>query len=104
VNFVCIGKILGTHGLKGYLKIKPDLALSEIIDQLVFLSILKDDTVLNFEVEKYFFNKSMLVTKFKRVDNIEEAKKLVGAKVICHENIYKMLNIGGDNYNELLGY
>lgn len=74
-DYVFIGKIVGTHGVKGELKLKCDLAFI--------------DDVLNYDTSLYFG------------DSLEEEKI---EKVRYHKKKYLVLLQGYDNINQVLKY
>ena len=70
-EYLEIGQIVGTHGIKGFMKIKP---LTDDIRRYDKLKTIYINTV-EFEIEQVGYNKNMVLLKLKGIDKIEEAEK-----------------------------
>ncbi len=78
-EFIIIGKVVSTQGNKGEVNVLP---LTDSIDRFknldnVFLRSKKGQTILN--VEKIRKRKDTVILKLKDIENIEEAKMIVGS-------------------------
>jgi len=78
-DFIVIGKVVSTQGNKGEVNVLP---LTDSIDRFknldnVFLRSKKSQTILN--VEKIRKRKDTVILKLKDIENIEEAKMIVGS-------------------------
>jgi len=78
-EFIIIGKVVSTQGNKGAVNVLP---LTDSIDRFknldnVFLRSKKSQTILN--VEKIRKRKDTVILKLKDIENIEEAKMIVGS-------------------------
>jgi len=78
-EFIIIGKVVSTQGNKGEVNVLP---LTDSIDRFknlanVFLRNKNGQTVVN--IEKIRIQKDMVVLKLKDIENIEEAKTIVGS-------------------------
>ncbi|MDO9555433.1 MAG: ribosome maturation factor RimM [Atribacterota bacterium] len=78
-EFIMIGKVVSTQGNKGEVNVLP---LTDSIDRFknldnVFLRNKNSQTILN--VEKIRIKKDMVILKLKGIENIEEAKVIVGS-------------------------
>jgi len=78
-KYIVIGKVLSTQGNKGEVNVFP---LTDSIDRFknldnVFLRNKNSQTILN--VEKIRIRKDTVILKLKDIENIEEAKMLVGS-------------------------
>lgn len=78
-EFIIIGKVVSTQGNKGEVNVLP---LTDSIDRFknldnVFLRSKKSQTILN--VEKIRKRKDTVILKLKDIENIEEAKMVVGS-------------------------
>ena len=78
-EFILIGKVVSTQGNKGEVNVLP---LTDSIDRFknldsVFLRNKNSQTILN--VEKIRIKKDMVILKLKGIENIEEAKVIVGS-------------------------
>lgn len=78
-EFIMIGKVVSTQGNKGEVKVLP---LTDSIDRFkklatVFLRDKNSQTILN--IEKVRIKKDTVILKLKNIENIEEAKMIVGS-------------------------
>ncbi|OGD14217.1 16S rRNA processing protein RimM [Candidatus Atribacteria bacterium RBG_19FT_COMBO_35_14] len=78
-EFIIIGKVVSTQGNKGEVKVLP---LTDSIDRFknivsVFLRNNNCQTILN--IEKIRIKKDMVILKLKDIENIKEAKTIVGS-------------------------
>jgi len=78
-EFIVIGKVVSTQGNKGEVNILP---LTNSIDRFknldsVFLRNKNSQTILN--IEKIRIKKDTVIIKLKNIENIEEAKMIVGS-------------------------
>jgi len=78
-EFIIIGKVVSTQGNKGEVNVLP---LTDSIDRFknldnVFLRSKKSQTILN--VEKIRKRNDTVILKLKDIENIEEAKMIVGS-------------------------
>ena len=73
-EYLEIGQIVGTHGVKGFMKIKPLTDDIKRFDDLktVYVSIKKETVEL--EIEEVRYNKNMVLLKIKGVNTIEQAE------------------------------
>lgn len=70
-----IGQIVNTNGLKGNLKIKPFTDDITKFERLTTIYIEKKGSLQEFEIEKVWYNKNMVILKLKDINSIEEAEK-----------------------------
>ena len=70
-NNLEIGKIVNTHGLRGYIKVMPWCDDPSIFDELAFVMIGDDE----FEIEKSGVHKNMVLLKLEGIDDINTAEK-----------------------------
>jgi len=78
-EFIVIGKVVSTQGNKGEVNVLP---LTDSIDRFknlanVFLRNNHSQTILN--IEKIRIKKDTVILKLKDIENIEEAKMIVGS-------------------------
>jgi 16S rRNA processing protein RimM len=78
-EFITIGKVVSTQGNKGEVNIFPLTDLANRFKNLttVFLSNNNSQTTLN--IEKIRIKENTVVLKFKNIENIKEAKMIVGS-------------------------
>ncbi|MBE7023386.1 MAG: 16S rRNA processing protein RimM [Ruminococcaceae bacterium] len=70
-NYLEIGQIVNTHGLRGDLKVMPWCDDPEIFDELAYVVI---DGV-EFDIEKSRMQKNMVLLKLEGIDHINDADK-----------------------------
>lgn len=90
-NYLRIGVISSTHGIKGEVKVYPTTDDLERFRSLkhVFLDTGKDYTELEVEGVKFF--KKQAILKFKGFDNINEIEKYKGRDLlVTRENAVKL--------------
>jgi len=78
-EFIVIGKVVSTHGNKGGIKVIP---LTDSIDRfkdLASVFIRKSDSREILKINKLRIKKNTIILKLKDVENIEEAKVIVGS-------------------------
>lgn len=115
-EYLEIGQIIGTHGIKGTLKIKPltddIMRFSEL--KKVYMTIKKE--LIEFSIEEVKYNNNTVLLKLKDIDTIESAQAYKGVylqidrkdSVELPENSYFIVDLIGlqvydEENNELLG-
>ena len=71
-----IGQIVNTHGVKGYVKIKPFTDDINRFDDLEKIYIEKNNNKKEYEIEEVKYHKGMVLMKLKGVNTPEEAELL----------------------------
>lgn len=74
-EYLEIGKIVNTSGLKGLLKISPltdDITRFEDLD-IIYIQKAKD--LIEFKIQEVKYSKNMVLLKLEGIDTIEEAEK-----------------------------
>lgn len=74
-EYLEIGKIVNTSGLKGLLKISPltdDITRFEDLD-IIYIQKAKD--LIEFNIQEVKYSKNMVLLKLEGIDTIEEAEK-----------------------------
>lgn len=100
-NYVCIGKIVNTHGIKGELRILSDFEYKDKVfknNVSLYVGSLKKEYVIN----SYRHHKIFEMVTFKGYNNINEVLELKGQLVYINRSILK---INEDDYllNDLIG-
>ena len=75
-NFLEIGQIVNTFGIKGMVKIKPFTDDIKRFDRLKKVYIETGKTKKEYEVEEVKYHKDMVLIKFKGIDKVEDAEML----------------------------
>lgn len=76
-----VGQIVGTFGIKGFVKIYPYVDDIKRFDKLktVYVNIKKE--LKKLEIEEVKYKKNMVLVKFKGIETVEDAEKLRNAYV-----------------------
>ena len=78
-DYLEVGQIINTSGLKGLLKVNPFTDEKERFEELNYIYVEKNKTKKEYEIEKVGYIKTFVLLKLKGVDTIEEAEKLKDA-------------------------
>lgn len=74
-EYLEIGQIVNTHGLKGFLKVVPYTDDIERFDELKRVFIVYNKQNIEFEIEKVKYFKGTVILKLKGLDHINDAEK-----------------------------
>jgi len=101
-NYIEVGKIINTFGIKGELKIASDFEYKDRIfikDFPVYIGELKEKELIN----SHRLHKNYDLTTFQNYTNINEVLKYKGKKVYVER---KDLHLGSNEYllNDLIGF
>ncbi|MTI79868.1 MAG: ribosome maturation factor RimM [Firmicutes bacterium] len=80
-EFIDIGKIVNTQGIKGEVRILPLTDSPERFDELDAVNILLNGDRFAYHLERWRKHKQFVVVKFKEVPDIDAAEKLKGSTV-----------------------
>ena len=83
-EYLEIGQIVNTNGLKGFLKVKPLTDDITRFEDLETVYIQKSKDLLEFKIQEVKYNKNMVLLKLVGIDDIEEAEK--------YKNFYIKIN------------
>lgn len=75
-EFLEIGQIVNTFGIKGMLKIKPFTDDITRFDRLKKVYVETNKVKKEYEIEELKYHKDMVLIKFKGIDKVEEAEIL----------------------------
>lgn len=108
-EYLEIGQIVNTHGLKGYLKVVPFTDDINRFKTLKTLYIVFKNELLECEIEDVRFVKNLVNIKLSKIDDINEAEKYKGCYLKINrkdakkldENTYFIVDLIGLNvYDE----
>lgn len=77
-DYLAVGKIVNTHGIKGELKITPLTSDISRFDYLLFASVKIDGAMKELRVSSARYHKNFVLLKFSGIETLEEAEKLKG--------------------------
>ena len=83
-EYLEIGQIVNTNGLKGFLKIKPLTDDITRFEDLETIYIQKNKELIEFKIQEVKYVKNMVLLKLEGIDDIEEAEK--------YKNFYIKIN------------
>lgn len=83
-EYLEIGQIVNTNGLKGNLKVKPLTDDITRFEDLEVVYIQKAKELVEFKIQYVKYSKNMVLLKLEGIDNIEEAEK--------YKNFYIKIN------------
>ena len=78
VEYLEIGQIVNTHGIKGLTKVVPYTDDVTRFERLEAVLIEENNSLKQYVIEDVKYHKHMVLLKFKGIDTIEEAEKLKG--------------------------
>lgn len=93
-DFIQVGIIVNTQGIKGELKIKPFTFDYDRFGMDVEYFV--EGYENSFRIERYRINKNMVVMKFREYDDINDVEKFKGHKLYIKEK--DILPLKEDNY------
>lgn len=82
-----IGKITGTHGLKGTFKVFPTTENPKRFELLENIIINNKGEFKTFEISKIAYHKKFVLVTVKEIDDINIAENYKGATILISENL-----------------
>ena len=88
MKFISIGRIAGTYGLEGELKIKPNTSHPELFGQMEFLLLTQDNELKrSLKIEDIREHNNLLIVRLKGIASESDAAKLKGLHVSITEDM-----------------
>jgi len=78
-EFIIIGKVVSTQGNKGEVNVLPLTDSIERFNNLATVFLRSENNQIILNIEKIRIQKGMVILKVKDIENIEEAKTIVGS-------------------------
>lgn len=100
---ILIGKIVGPHGIKGTLKVKPYTDFLERFAENKIIKIKLENSLFEFLIEKSFLHKNFVCLKLKGIENIDEAFKFKNCDIVIGEDELKKLQKDEYYIHDLIG-
>ena len=101
-DFIVIGRITSTHGIKGWVSIESYSSnLEDIFDYKLFLII--DGNFKKIDVDDYRMMPKKIIVKIKNIDSIELAEKFLDYKIYTKSDELSKLNEDEYYWNDLIG-
>lgn len=93
MKFISIGKIAGTYGLNGEMKIKPNTSHPELFSQMEYLLLTQNNELKrSLKIEDIREHNNLLIVRLKGIDNEKDATKLKGFNVSITEDMLPKTN------------
>lgn len=102
-EFLEVGQIVNTFGIKGFVKVNPFTDDINRFDKLkkVYIKNKLDKKV--FEIEEVKYHKNMVLLKFKGIDKVEDAENLRNSYILIDRKDQKQLDKDTYYIVDLLG-
>ena len=102
-RLIPLGEIVATHGIEGWLKLKPYNPKSAIFSSAQKIFLEKGEVSSLHDVEASRIHKGLFLLKLRAVDTINQAQKWVGSILSVDEDRLQPLNPGEYYYYQALG-
>lgn len=102
-QLVPVGEIVGTHGIQGWLKLKPYNPKTAGLSLIRKVSLEKGGTHSHHRLQAFKGHKGHILIKLEGTDGINEAEKWVSATLSVAEDSLQPLNPGEYYYYQVLG-
>lgn len=86
LEYISIGQIVNTHGVRGEVKVYPLTDNIERFDKVDHVYIEEGKQLVTLNITNVKYLKNMAVIKFKGIDNAESAEKLRNKYIKVHRN------------------
>ena len=102
-QYLEIGQIVNTFGIKGMVKVKPFSQNVERFDELEKVYVQSKQKKKIYEFEEVKYHKNMVLIKFKGIDNPEDANLLRESYLLVDRNEEKPLEEGTYYIVDMIG-
>ena len=103
LQYLEIGQIVNTFGIKGELKINPFTDDINRLDELKSMFVVKNKELIPYEIETVRYHKNMVILKLKGINSMNEAEKLKGLYIKIDRKYAKKLPKGTYFIADLIG-
>lgn len=90
-EYLAVGKVVNTHGVKGELKVMPITSDISRFDYLLFVSVNYDGNYKEYRVLNCRIHKDFVLITLKGVESMDEAEKFKGQELLVHRKHAKPL-------------
>lgn len=91
-EYLAVGKVVNTHGVKGELKVMPITSDISRFDYLLFVSVYNEGTYKEYRVLNCRIHKDFVLMTLKGIENMNDAEKLKGQELLVHRKHAKPLD------------
>ncbi len=81
-DYLAVGKVVNTHGIKGELKVMPMTSDLSRFDYLLFVTVNYEGKPKEFRVTGARFHKNTVLLKLQGIETMDEAEKLKGQDLL----------------------
>ena len=100
-NKLCVGAIVGVHGIKGDVKVK---SFTQVEEDVATYGVLEDQHGRNFQIKVIGQSKGLLRVKVKGVDDRNQAETLIGTQLFVERDLLPNLEDEDEFYHvDLIG-
>ncbi len=86
LEYISIGQIINTYGIKGELKVYPLTDNIRRFDDIDAVFIDENNMLKRYEIQRIKYLNNIIVIKFKYIDNLKSAEKLRNKYIKVHRN------------------
>ena len=83
-DYLAVGKVVNTHGIKGEIKVMPITSDISRFDYLLFVTAYYEGMFKEFRVLGCRIHKGFVLIKLKGIDTMDDAEKLKGQELLVH--------------------
>jgi len=102
-KYIRIGKILGTQGNRGALRVLPLTDYPERFQQMATVRVLINGLIRELSIEEMYFYKKYIIIKFKEIEDMNAANKLKGGFLVVTRSELVPLPEGSFYIFDLIG-
>lgn len=84
LEYISIGQIVRTHGIRGDVKVYPLTDNIERFDKVDYVYIEEDSRLVTLNVANVKYLKNMVIIKFKGIDDVQSAERLRNKYIKVH--------------------
>jgi len=81
-DFLAVGKIVNTHGVRGELRVIPMTSDISRFDYLLYTWIRTDEKLREYRVSKVRYHKQFVLVKLQGIDTMTDAEALKGCELL----------------------
>ena len=86
LEYISIGQIINTYGVKGELKVYPLTDNISRFDKLKIVYIEENQELYEYEIQHINYLNNIVIVKFKNIEDIESAEKFRNKYIKVHRN------------------
>lgn len=83
-DYLAVGKVVNTHGIKGELKVMPITSDISRFDYLLFVTASYEGALKEFRVSSCRIHKGFILMILKGIETMDDAEKLKGQELFVH--------------------